>query len=161
MLSNKLWDFDLLIELDIDGQRSSWALLAGKLSPYQLSGIQSSATTVLPFKFQETELVGAFREYFLDNMFGPDLLLKIPTWRMPLSCRKWGPLKSEPIAATSCALQNTYIIISDYVKDVYQSAARRQGGIMSGTTPPELSRPILIRIRSLCLALQTRHPPIP
>ena len=62
MLSNKLWDFDLLIELDIDGQRSSWALLAGKLSPYQLSGIQSSATTVLPFKFQETELVGAFRE---------------------------------------------------------------------------------------------------
>ena len=79
MLSNKLCDFDLLIELHIDGQCSSWVLRAGKLFPYQLSGIQTSATTILPFKFQETELVGVFPEYFLDNMFGPDLLLKIPT----------------------------------------------------------------------------------
>ena len=161
MLSNKLCDFDLLIELHIDGQRSSWALRARKLFPYQISGIQTSATTILPFKFQETELVGAFPEYLLDNMFGPNLLLKIPTWKMPLSCRKWGPSKFELIAATSCALQNTYILISDYVEDVYQSAARRQGGIMSGTTPPKLSRQILIRMRSFVLSTADEAPTNP
>jgi hypothetical protein len=66
----------------------------------EMLGIQKSATSVLPLKFQELELAGAFPDS-LGIMFVPHLLPKIQTWKMPLLCQKWGLLNFEPFAASS------------------------------------------------------------
>ena len=71
----KLLDFDLLIALYIDGVHiKSCHVRAGK--QHEIQGIRNSATTRLPFKFQELELVGAF-QHSLDIRFVPHLLLKL------------------------------------------------------------------------------------
>ena len=100
----------------------------------RLSGIIKTAGSVLPFKFQELELVGAFPHKFLGHHVTcfPRLPMKIQTWKMPLLRQKWGRLNFEPSAAGPWAIYHTAIWITDYIKDVYRSAARRQGGIMSG-----------------------------
>ena len=67
------------------------------------------------------------------------LPLKIQTLKMYLSCQnfqQWGRLNFEPFAAAPCALHdtvNTVFVTTNCTKDVYRSAARRQGGIVSGT----------------------------
>jgi hypothetical protein len=92
-----------------------------------------SATSVLPFKFQELELVGAFPDCSFGCTFVPHLLPKIQTWKMPQSCQKWGQLNFEPFAAGPCTLKNTKLKRTvDYIEDVYQNVARKLGGIMSG-----------------------------
>jgi hypothetical protein len=56
---NNMANTDLVFDLYIDGER----IFRGYVRPgqlYQIFGIQKSITSVLPFKFQELELVGAF-----------------------------------------------------------------------------------------------------
>ena len=56
----------LLAHLLIDGECiDSSYLIAGP--QYQLSGIRNTASSVLPFKFQELELVGAFHQTYLGH----------------------------------------------------------------------------------------------
>ena len=136
-MTNNLSNFDLCFALHIDGKYiSGMDLRAGHQG--ELWGIRNSDTTRLPFKFQELELVGAFHHSF-DNMIFPHLLLKTQTWNMPPSRQKWGRLNFELFGARSCAVNgvNDVMQTMDCIKEVYRSAARRQGGIMSGTPPPE------------------------
>jgi len=57
--SNNLLDFDLSLYLYIDGERTNKRYVrAGQRD--QILGITKTLTSVLPFKFQELELVGAF-----------------------------------------------------------------------------------------------------
>ena len=59
VITNNLLDFDLAFLLYIDGERVDTAcILAGHRGG--ISGFRNSATSTLPFKFQELELVGAF-----------------------------------------------------------------------------------------------------
>ena len=134
---NDLFDFDLAVNLYVDGERIYHGYLRAGLVG-QVLGVRKSANSVLPFKFQELELVGAFvsPKTFLGwhGCFDPHMLLKIRIWSMPLSCRTWGRLNFEPFAARPCAPYNTRVFQNmDCIKGVYQSAARRQGGITSGT----------------------------
>jgi hypothetical protein len=62
--------------LYIDGECiSSYYFRAGNPEPGGFRGIRSSATTMLPFKFQELELVGTFYEHSLDIMFVPYFII--------------------------------------------------------------------------------------
>jgi hypothetical protein len=159
-----LLDFDLSFVLYIDGERiSSYYLRAGEQKPAEFRGVQNSATTVLAFKFQELELVGTFYEHPLMFliMFVYYLLPKTQTWNTPLSGQKWGPLKFELFAASTGALVHVnYITMQNCIKDVYRSAARRQGGIMSGTTPPKphVQFPFICDDYVIRSALQARYP---
>ena len=142
VITNNLSDFDLILDLHIDGKRISGTrnyVRAGHQGKMQ--GIHNSDTTRLPFKFQELEVVGALHGHSLDNMFFPHLPLKTQPWNMPPSRQKWGRLKFELFAARPCTLNiyvNRHIVRTvGCMKDVYRSAARRQGGIMSGTTSPK------------------------
>jgi hypothetical protein len=123
-----------VVDFYIDGKCVHTRFLGRSWKDRQILGIRKSATSVLPFKFQELELVGAFPEHYSDNtMFDPHLL-KIQTWKIPLSCQKWGPLNFEPIVATPEARKNSNVVGSmGYTEDVYQNVARNQVGIMSGT----------------------------
>jgi len=57
--SNNLFDFDFAIALYIDGERIYRSYLrAGHRG--QVIGIPKTTASVLPFKFQELQLVGAF-----------------------------------------------------------------------------------------------------
>jgi hypothetical protein len=60
---------------------------------------------------------------------------------------KWGRSKFEPFAAGSYAKDDgdstQPMGTADYTAVVYRSAARRRAGIMSGTWPPDVTRPIL------------------
>jgi hypothetical protein len=80
-------------------------LRTGQQHPTEFLGVRNSATTKLPFKFQELELVGTF---YLDIMFVPYLfyylLPKTQTWNTPLWGQKWGPLKFELFGASTRAV---------------------------------------------------------
>jgi hypothetical protein len=134
---NDLSDLDLSADLYIDGVCiHNGFLKAGRQC--EVLGIPKTASSVLAFKFQELELVGAFPQTFLGRHVAcfSHLPMKIQTWKMPLSCQnfqKWGQSNFERFAAGSCALHSTIIWITGCIKDVYRSTARRQGGIMSGT----------------------------
>jgi hypothetical protein len=156
-----------MVILRIDGERVYRGYIrAGQLG--QISGIQKSATSILPFKFQELELVGASPEHPLKNVLVPHLLLKIQTWNMNmplLSRQKWVRLNSKPIATRSGASHNINIMKTrDFVEeDVSRSAARRQGGIMSGTHLPNHAsnsypRVILIDPLSTADEVTTKRP---
>ena len=56
---NDLFDFDLAVNLYVDGERIYHGYLRAGLVG-QVLGVRKSANSVLPFKFQELELVGAF-----------------------------------------------------------------------------------------------------
>ena len=92
-----LLDYDLSVSLHIDGEFIK-SLYLGIGEQGALRGIRISATTMLPFKFQELELVGAFHGHRVCSLFYY-LLLKIRTWNMPLPGQEWGPLNFEPFAA--------------------------------------------------------------
>ena len=140
MVTNNFSDFGLHFFLHIDGEYIKRAYVQAG-DQFDIQGIRNSPTTRLPFKFQELKIVGAFYEHPLDIRIFPYLLLKTQTWNMPLSGQKWGPLNFEPIAARHWAVNPDvyrHVIQSvDYIKDAYRSSARRQGGIMSGATPPK------------------------
>ena len=58
MFSNNLFDFDLALALYIDGERIYRCYLrAGQRG--QIVGIPKTTYSLLPFKFQELQLVGA------------------------------------------------------------------------------------------------------
>ena len=140
-MTNNLSDFDISVALYIDGESISSTYFQAERQG-EIQGIRNSDTTILPFKFQELELVGAFHVHFLDNMFVPHILLKTQTWKMPTSRQKWGRLKFGSFAARPRTLDNiSHVLQTDCIKEVYRSAARRQGGIMSGTPPPKGPKP--------------------
>lgn len=58
--SNNLFDFDLSLALYIDGERIYRGYLQARQRG-QIQGIPKTTSTVLPFKFQELQLVGALR----------------------------------------------------------------------------------------------------
>ena len=87
-ISSNLSDFDLVLDFYIDGTCAHTRILGRSLKGCQILGIRKSATSVLPFKFQELELVGAFPEHYSDNMMFDPHLLKIRTWKIPLSRQK-------------------------------------------------------------------------
>ena len=65
--SNNLYNVDLAVVLRIDGERIYRGFLrAGQRG--QVLGLQKSATSILPFKFQELELVGALPGHSLDSV---------------------------------------------------------------------------------------------
>jgi hypothetical protein len=73
LIANNLLDFDLAVFLYIDGASISGIYFrVGQSGEFR--GVQNSATTELPFKFQELELVGTFYEHSLDIMFIPYFL---------------------------------------------------------------------------------------
>ena len=137
-VTNNLSDFGLFFNLHIDGKPiTEMYLRAGHQG--EMWGIRNSDTTILPFKFQELELVGAFHDHSLDNIIFPHLLLKTQTWNMPPSRQKWGRLNFEHFGARPRAVNGVNHVMQTMgcIKEVYRSAARRQGGIMSGTPPPK------------------------
>ena len=72
VITNHLLDFDLKAILYIDGEGvTSFYFRAGDKQLGEFRGVQNSATTLLPFKFQELEIVGTFYEHFSDIMFVP------------------------------------------------------------------------------------------
>jgi len=62
--SNNLFDFDLALALYIDGERIYRSYLRTRQRG-QIVGIPKTTASVLPFKFQELQLVGAFPEHSL------------------------------------------------------------------------------------------------
>ena len=58
--SNNLLDFDLSLALYIDGERIYRGYLQARQRG-QIQGIPKTTSSVLPFKFQELQLVGALR----------------------------------------------------------------------------------------------------
>ena len=65
--SNNLFNVDLAVVLRIDGERIYRGFLrAGQRG--QVLGLQKSATSILPFKFQELELVGALPGHSMDSV---------------------------------------------------------------------------------------------
>ena len=69
-------DIDLAIDLYIDGECiSKYFIRAGLRQPLEIRGINNSATTCLPFKFQELELVGMFYKHSMDIMFVPYFII--------------------------------------------------------------------------------------
>jgi hypothetical protein len=69
-------DVDLRTVLYIDGERiSRHYFRAGRRKSWGFRGIRSSATTMLPFKFQELELVGMYYKHSLNIMFVPDFII--------------------------------------------------------------------------------------
>ena len=64
-IKNKLLDFGIGVDLYIDGEQVNEVLLEAE-ELREIRGIPKSATTELPFKFQELELVGAFPGHSLD-----------------------------------------------------------------------------------------------
>jgi hypothetical protein len=64
---NNLFKVDLAVVVRIDGERIYRGFLrAGQRG--QVLGLQKSATSILPFKFQELELVGASPGLSLDSV---------------------------------------------------------------------------------------------
>lgn len=57
MFSNKLFDFPLSFHLYIDGARVSKTYMPPQ-GRSEVRGIYKTTTSILPFKFQELELVG-------------------------------------------------------------------------------------------------------
>lgn len=94
---SNLSDYDLLVALHIDGEfiKNNYLRIGEQGA---IRGFRTSAITILPFKFQELELVGAFHGHHVCSLLYY-LLLKIRTWNMPLPGQKWGPLNFEPFAA--------------------------------------------------------------
>ncbi len=132
-----------MLYLYIDGKRTERIciqLQAGQRGEDEILGIQKSATSVLPFKFQELQLVGALPQLIPTCPFltFAHLLPKIQTYlKLPPSCPKWEWLKFESFVSASGARENNGRLVQsmarDCIKDRYQSATSRQGGIMLGT----------------------------
>jgi hypothetical protein len=146
---NNLVDCDLALDLRIDGE------LVQKihLHPQQYGcrlGIYRSSNSVLPFKFQELNLVGVSALPRLFSFVKPiirsSLLIftcrpKTPTWKMlPSFPPKWGRSNFGPIVIGLCAWWTTSPVgNTDSTEGVCRSVARRLGGIMSGrlVSPPK------------------------
>ena len=76
-LSNKLLDFDLTFILYIDGEHVyKYRLKPGKRG--QILGIRKTTSSILPFKFQELQLVGAFPEHSLRRHFYSSYITEDP-----------------------------------------------------------------------------------
>lgn len=59
VFSNNLFNYDLALALYIDGERIYRSYLRARQRG-QILGIPKTTSSVLPFKFQELQLVGAF-----------------------------------------------------------------------------------------------------
>ena len=109
---NNLSDYDLSIDLRIDGEHIKKTYLRARECG-RILGIYKSPTSVLPFKFQELELVGTFRGDSLRfrrprvvSSFSfalPPHHRKTRTRKMLPSCPKWGRSNFEPFAPAPCA----------------------------------------------------------
>ena len=81
-ISNNFLDFALALDLYIDGECVCKQYLRAGKQGRQILGIRKSTTSILPFKFQELELVGVSHKHSSENVFTPQcpyLLLKIQT----------------------------------------------------------------------------------
>jgi len=87
VITNNLLDFDLRTILYIDGERvSSYFFRAGQKKPVEFRGVQNSATTVLPFKFQELETVDPDLEHAL---VGPEMgTIEVQAFRCRYRCSR-------------------------------------------------------------------------
>ncbi|KAH9006363.1 hypothetical protein EDB86DRAFT_3098017 [Lactarius hatsudake] len=79
--SNNLANFDLVVYLYIDGQLIRHACTRARSSD-ELLGPYNSARSVLPFKFQELQLVGTFSPIFPSLEHLLDVRRKTRTWKM-------------------------------------------------------------------------------
>jgi hypothetical protein len=160
---NNLLDTDLALLLRIDGEVVRRPYLPAGQHASTL-GIHKNSTSLLPFKFRELELVGMFTALVFDACCPLICHPKTQTWKKHPSCLKWGPSKFRPFAPRSYAQHKTYALRTmDCTGVVYRSAARWQGGIMSGTRSPKSSIQFLPRVTSIDpipSALRTRYPPM-
>ena len=164
---NNLVDCDLVLDLHIDGELVQRIHLHPRQHSRRL-GIYRSSNSVLPFKFQELNLVGVsalprlfsfvkpIRSSFLISAYRPKTL----TWKMlPSFLQKWGRSNFGPIVAVLCVRWTTSPVNTDCVEGLCRSAARRLGGIMSGklVSPPKATR----LIHSYCMSPRCLLPPAP
>ena len=86
---NELLDTDLVIHLRMDGEviRRTY-LPAGHYN--RIVGVYKNSTSLLPFKFQELELVGTFTCLVSETYRPSSAYPKTQTWKMLPSCLKWG-----------------------------------------------------------------------
>ena len=105
---NNLSDYDLSLDLRIDGEHIKKTYLRARECG-RILGIYKSPTSVLPFKFQELELVGTFAGTPFHTSFSsfffscPIIGRKTRTRKMLPSCPKWGRSNFEPFAPAPCA----------------------------------------------------------
>jgi hypothetical protein len=99
VMSNNLTNFAVSVRVFVDGRHVRNMFLQAE-SSNECLGVYKSEHSILPFKFQELQLVGTFI-FLSSEQLRLDVCQKTQTRKMRPLLLKWGRWNSKPIAVKS------------------------------------------------------------